>query len=88
MDEFKHKIRMDLYIQKHQLETQSAADIIYLLCLERLRSCREKHTMHTYFQVKLPISFKRTNIAVTKIFHTKPYIKLHLNRSKLTDSKN
>ncbi|XP_076231247.1 uncharacterized protein LOC143177268 [Calliopsis andreniformis] len=53
MQEFERKVSMDLYIQKHQLEMQSTVDIIYLLCMERLRSCTEKHAMHMHFQKQI-----------------------------------
>ena len=51
MQEFKEKVNRDLYIQRRQFEMQNAADLIHVLCLERLRNNREKHIMHKYFQV-------------------------------------
>ncbi|XP_076396533.1 uncharacterized protein LOC143265895 [Megachile rotundata] len=53
MQEFQSKLRKELYIQRHQLEMQNATDIIYLLCLERLRSDREKHTIHKFFEKQI-----------------------------------
>lgn len=49
--EFEQEVGKELYIQRHQLEMQSAADIINIHCLEQLRCCKEKHTLHEYFQV-------------------------------------
>lgn len=51
MHEFQKRLSKELYIQRHQLEMQNAVEIIYLLCLERFRSDRDKHTIHKYFEV-------------------------------------
>lgn len=53
MQEFKEKVNRDLYIQRRQFEMQNAADLINVLCLERLRNNREKHIMHKYFQQQI-----------------------------------
>ncbi|XP_043514580.1 uncharacterized protein LOC122531070 [Frieseomelitta varia] len=53
MQEFKEKVNRDLYIQRRQFEMQNTADLIYALCLERLRNNREKHIMHKYFQQQI-----------------------------------
>lgn len=58
MEEFKEKVNKDLYIQRRQFEMQNAADIIYTLCLERLRNNREKHIMHKYFEVTKLFEFR------------------------------
>ncbi|XP_054012441.1 uncharacterized protein LOC128894618 [Hylaeus anthracinus] len=51
--EFESKVGRDLYVQKHQLQMQSTVDIINTLCLERLRFCKEKHTIHEHFQKQI-----------------------------------
>lgn len=51
MHEFEEKVNANLHIQMRQFEMQNAADVMYVLCTERTRSNREKHIMHTFFQV-------------------------------------
>lgn len=58
MLDFKEKMSRDLHIQRHQFEIQNAADLIYILCVERLRSNKEKHIMHEYFQVTKLFEFR------------------------------
>ncbi|XP_034188086.1 uncharacterized protein LOC117607925 isoform X2 [Osmia lignaria lignaria] len=54
MHEFEKRLNKELYIQRHQLEMQNAVEIIYLLCLERFRSDRDKHAIHKYFEMNNP----------------------------------
>ncbi|XP_017752698.1 PREDICTED: uncharacterized protein LOC108545533 isoform X2 [Eufriesea mexicana] len=61
MQDFKEKVNKDLYIQRRQFEMQNTADIIYTLCLERLRNNREKHTMHKYFETRYTWMIKFTH---------------------------
>ncbi|XP_068984641.1 uncharacterized protein C6orf163 homolog isoform X2 [Bombus flavifrons] len=65
MLDFKEKMSRDLHIQRHQFEIQNAADLIYILCVERLRSNKEKHIMHEYFQV--------TKLFEFRLLHEKKY---------------
>lgn len=51
--ELKEKANRDMYIQKRQFEMQSVTDIIYVLCLERVRSNKEKHAIHRYFEERI-----------------------------------
>ncbi|XP_017790389.1 PREDICTED: uncharacterized protein C6orf163 homolog [Habropoda laboriosa] len=53
MQEFEEKVSRELHVQKRQFEMQNTTDIIYVLCLERQRSNREKHTLHKYFQQQI-----------------------------------
>ncbi|KOX75780.1 hypothetical protein WN51_12568 [Melipona quadrifasciata] len=41
------------FSHRRQFEMQNAADLINVLCLERLRNNREKHIMHKYFQQQI-----------------------------------
>ncbi|XP_043251054.1 uncharacterized protein LOC122396583 [Colletes gigas] len=51
--EFETKVGRELYTQKNQLRMQNTVNIIHVLCLERIRFCREKHTIHKYFQKQI-----------------------------------
>ncbi|CAK9811543.1 hypothetical protein ANTPLA_LOCUS7065 [Anthophora plagiata] len=53
MQEFEKKVNRELHVQKRQFEMQNTADVIYVLCLERLRSNKEKHTLHKYFEQQI-----------------------------------
>ncbi|XP_026675361.1 uncharacterized protein C6orf163 homolog [Ceratina calcarata] len=58
MREFRETVSRDLHIQRRQYEMQNAADVIYVLCMERLRSSKEKHVMHKYFQQQVEEFYK------------------------------
>jgi len=41
----------ELTSQHHELEIRNATDIIYVLCMEKLRNDSEMHTIHKRFEV-------------------------------------
>lgn len=41
----------ELRIQHHRLEIENATDIIYVLCMERLRNNSQMHALHKHFEV-------------------------------------
>ncbi|XP_076624626.1 uncharacterized protein LOC143343532 [Colletes latitarsis] len=51
--EFETKVGRELHTQKNQLQMQNTVNIIHVLCLERIRFYREKHTIHKYFQKQI-----------------------------------
>ncbi|XP_076762099.1 uncharacterized protein LOC143430022 [Xylocopa sonorina] len=53
MQEFEEKVSRELCIQRRQFEMRNAADVMYVLCMERLRSNNEMHIMHKYFQQQI-----------------------------------
>lgn len=46
-----------LHVQKVKLETKNIANIMYMLCLERLHSNLEKQKIQNYFQVFQPNAY-------------------------------
>nr|XP_031834024.1 uncharacterized protein LOC116427616 [Nomia melanderi] len=84
--EFEKKVGKELYIQKHQLEMQSTADIINIHCLEQLRYCKEKHILHEYFQKEitgLHASIVRLNNVISVIRNE--VINCHMKRTLLEE---
>ncbi|CAL7938684.1 unnamed protein product [Xylocopa violacea] len=51
--EFQEKVSRELCIQRRQFEMRNAADVMHVLCVERLRSNNEMHIMHKYFQQQI-----------------------------------
>lgn len=47
----------ELCTQRYELEIQNATDIIYVLCMERLRNNARMQAVHKYFNVNIYISF-------------------------------
>lgn len=45
----------ELHVQRHELEIQNVMTIIYILCMERLRSSLEMHTIHKHCEVNIYI---------------------------------
>lgn len=41
----------ELLSQRHELEIRNATDIIYVLCMERLRNSSQVHAIHKEFEV-------------------------------------
>jgi hypothetical protein len=51
--EAERKKMEELISQHHELEIRNATDIIYVLCMEKLRNDSVMHTIHKHFEVNI-----------------------------------
>lgn len=45
----------ELRIQHHELEIQNVMNIVFILCMERLRNSLQMHAIHKYCEVNIYI---------------------------------
>lgn len=53
IEEIERQKMKELRIQRHELEMQNITNIIYIFCLEKLRSGSQLQAIHKHFEVNI-----------------------------------